>query len=74
MVDSLANFDPMTSVGVRTLIFLTSSCDPTEWLDGSSRAPLMVICGPGDLKVAGGPDRPLRTRWRLFTSEFERLQ
>ena len=74
MVDSLATFDPITSVGVRTLLFLTSSCDPTEWLKGSSRAPLMVTCGPGDLKVAGGPATLSEQDGAYSLSDFERLQ
>lgn len=53
MVDSLAQFDPVTAVGVPTLAFLLPEVDPTEWLKGSSRAPLMVLCGLGDLPVAG---------------------
>ena len=74
MVDSLTTFDPVTSVGVRTLLFLTSECDPTEWLKGSSRAPLMVTCGPGDLKVAGGPTTLSEQDGAYSLSDFERLQ
>jgi hypothetical protein len=55
MVDRLAAFDPVAAVGVPTLVFLPHDDDPTEWLEGSSRAPLMVLCGSGDLLVAGGP-------------------
>jgi hypothetical protein len=74
MVDALDTFDAMTSVGVRTLIFLTPSSDPTEWMKGSSRAPLMVLCGPGDLKVAGGPATLLEQDGAYSLSDFERLQ
>ncbi|UPK63605.1 DEAD/DEAH box helicase [Rhodococcus pyridinivorans] len=45
MVDSFHEFDPITAVGVSTLILLQTSEDPAEWLDGLSRSPLTVICG-----------------------------
>jgi superfamily II DNA/RNA helicase len=54
MLDPLSGFDPVTSLGARTLIFLTWTCDPTSWLKGSSRSALTVVCGPGELPVAGG--------------------
>jgi len=51
MVDSLRDFDPVTAVGVATLIVLTEEEDAEEWLNGSSRAPLTVICGAPDSAV-----------------------
>jgi ATP-dependent DNA helicase RecQ len=54
MVDSASSFDPVTTVGVPTLIFVGPNADPAEWLAGSSRASLLVLCGAGDLPVAGG--------------------
>jgi ATP-dependent DNA helicase RecQ len=51
MVDSLRDFDPITAVGVSTLILLSEGEDADEWLDGNSRAPLTVICGAPDSLV-----------------------
>ena len=51
MVDSLRDFDPITAVGVSTLILLSDGEDAEEWMDGSSRAPLTVICGGPDSAV-----------------------
>jgi hypothetical protein len=50
-VDSLHDFDPVTAVGVPTLILLSEGDDAEEWLNGSSRAPLTVICGAPDAPV-----------------------
>ena len=54
MVDRVSSFDPVTAVGVRTLVILAADDDPTEWLGGNSRAPLLVLCGPGELAVDAG--------------------
>lgn len=51
MVDSLRDYDPTTAVGVSTLILLSDGEDAQEWLNGSSRAPLTVICGAPDCPV-----------------------
>jgi ATP-dependent DNA helicase RecQ len=51
MVDSLRDFDPITAVGVPTLILLSEGEDADEWLDGNSRAPLTVICAAPDSPV-----------------------
>lgn len=45
MVDTLRDYDPTTAVGVSTLILLPEGEDAEEWMNGSSRAPLTVICG-----------------------------
>lgn len=45
MVDTLRDYDPTTTVGVSTLILLPEGEDAEEWLNGSSRAPLTVVCG-----------------------------
>nr|WP_170981128.1 protein DpdF [Mycolicibacterium sp. CR10] len=51
MVDTLRDYDPTTAVGVSTLILVSEGEDVEEWLNGSSRAPLTVICGPSDSPV-----------------------
>lgn len=51
MVDSVADFDPLTVVGVRALILLAPGEDADEWLQGNSRAPLTVVCGAADTPV-----------------------
>jgi hypothetical protein len=54
MVDSIDEFDPLTTVGTSTLVFLPAGADPADWLEGNSRSPLTVVCGAGDLPVADG--------------------
>jgi ATP-dependent DNA helicase RecQ len=54
MVDSIDEFDPLTTVGTSTLVFLPATADPADWLDGNGRSPLTVVCGTSDLPVADG--------------------
>ena len=51
MVDSTRDFDPITAVGVSTLVLLGVNEETEEWLDGMSRAPLTVILGASDSPV-----------------------
>ena len=51
MVNSLDDFDPLTEVGVPTLVIVGEADDPTPYIDGSSRSSLVVVLGPGDLRV-----------------------
>ena len=51
MVDSLDDFDPLTEVGVPTLVIVDEGIDPEPLLDGSSRSSLFVVLGPSDLRV-----------------------
>ena len=51
MVNSLGDFDPLTEVGVPTLVVVDEGIDPEPILDGSSRSSLFVILGPRDLRV-----------------------
>lgn len=51
MVDSRRDFDPITAVGVPTLVLLSEGEDAEEWLEGNSRAPLTVICGAPDSPI-----------------------
>lgn len=51
MVDAVGDFDPITAVGVPTLILLAPGEDAEEWLQGNSRAPLTVVCGTADTPV-----------------------
>jgi len=73
MVDSLAAFDPITAVGVPTLILLSADADPTEWLEGSSRSSLMVLCGSGEAPVAGGPATLAEQDGAYSLADLERL-
>jgi hypothetical protein len=73
MVDSIPSFDPVTAVGVRTLVLLSPTCDPTDWLEGSSRAPLFVLCGPGDLPVGAGLATLAEQDGAYTLSDIERL-
>ena len=51
MMNSLDDFDPLTEVGVPTLVIVEKGVDPEPLLAGSSRSSLFVILGPGDLPV-----------------------
>lgn len=51
MVNSLDDFDPLTEVGVPTLVIVEEGVDPEPLLAGSSRSSLFVILGPSDLPV-----------------------
>lgn len=51
MVNSLDDFDPLTEVGVPTLVIVEKGVDPEPFLAGSSRSSLLVILGPSDLPV-----------------------
>lgn len=73
MVDGASSFDPVTTVGVRTLLILSADANPTEWLDGSSRAPLFVLCGPADLAVGGGPTTLAEQDGAYSLADVERL-
>jgi hypothetical protein len=73
IVDSLDSFEPVTAVGVRTLIFLPSNCDPADWLEGSSRSPLFVLCGPADLLVEGGTTTLAEQDGAYSLADVERL-
>lgn len=58
MVSPLRDFDPITEVGVPTLVVVDEGTDPEPLLDGSARSGLFVVLGPSDLRV-GGTGRPL---------------
>ncbi|WP_419921890.1 protein DpdF [Candidatus Poriferisodalis sp.] len=51
MVSPLDDFDPLTEVGVPTLVIVGEADDPTPYIEGSSRSSLVVVLGPGDLRV-----------------------
>lgn len=73
MVDTAADFDPVTAVGVPTLIFIPAGSDPLAWLQGSARAPLTVVCGPADAPVAGGPATLALQDGAYTLADLERL-
>lgn len=73
MVDSVADFDPITAVGVPTLIVLASREDAEEWLQGNSRSPMTVVCGTADTPV-GNTGLVLRDVDGCYAySDFENL-
>ena len=51
MVNPMDDFDPVTEVGVPTLVILDQGINPGPFLDGSSRSSLFVLLGPSDLPV-----------------------
>jgi ATP-dependent DNA helicase RecQ len=52
MVDALSEHDPLLAVGVPTMVLLPRGYEPAPWLDGSARAPLVVVCADGGRRVA----------------------
>jgi hypothetical protein len=73
MLDSLEHFDPVSAVGVPTLLLLPAQADPGEWLEGSTRAPLMIVCGPGEVPVKGGPATLAEQDGSYALADVERL-
>lgn len=71
MVDQLESFDPLVSVGVRTLIFLGADEDVDRWLSGSARAPLTVIAAPADAMAGPTPIADVDGSYTL--ADLERL-
>lgn len=51
MVNSLGDFDPLTDVGVPTLVVVDEGTDAGYLIDGSARSTLFVVLGPSDLRV-----------------------
>ena len=52
MVSSLEDFDPLAEVGVPTLAIVDEGTrDHLPLLDGSARSSLLVVLGPGELRV-----------------------
>ena len=51
MINSLDDFDPLTEVGVPTLVVVDEGVDPEPILDGSARSSLFVVLGPSDLRA-----------------------
>ena len=51
MVNSLSDFDPLSEVGVPTLVIVDDGTDPEPLIAGSSRSSLFIILGPSDLRV-----------------------
>ena len=62
MVNSLDDFDPLTEVGVPTLVMVEEGVDPEPFLAGSSRSGLFIILGPSDLPVG-------ESGWSLVDSD-----
>ena len=73
MLDPLEHFDPVSAVGVPTLLLLPAQADPGEWLEGSARSPLMVLCGPGEAPVRGGPTTLAEQDGSYALADVERL-
>ena len=73
LVNSLGDFDPVTEVGVPTLVIVDEGIDPEPLLDGSARSSLFVILGPSDLRV-GPSGRPLiRSDSAFRLGDLERI-
>ena len=51
MVSSLRDFDPLTEVGVPTLVVVDEATDARHLFDGSARSTLFVVLGPSNLRV-----------------------
>lgn len=51
MVSPLGDFDPLTEVGVPTLVVVDEGTDPEPFLDGSARSALIIVLGPSGMSV-----------------------
>ena len=73
MVSSLRDFDPLTEVGVPTLVVVDEGTDARHLLDGSARSTLIVVLGPSDLR-AGASGLPLLDNDAAFRlDDLERI-
>lgn len=54
MVDSMNEFDPISTVGVPTVVLLSDGEDAEDWIEGVSRASLTVIIGSPSSTVGEG--------------------
>ena len=73
MVSSLGDFDPLTEVGVPTLVVVDEGIDPELILDGSARSSLFVILGPSDLRVGASGLSLLDSDGALRLDDLERI-
>ena len=73
MVSSVGDFDPLTEVGVPTLVVVDEGIDPEPILDGSARSSLFVILGPSDLRVGASGLSLLDSDGALHLDDLERV-
>ena len=73
MVSSLGDFDPLTEVGVPTLVVVDEGMNPELILDGSARSSLFVILGPSDLRVGASGLSLLDNDGALRLHDLERI-
>ena len=51
MISPLGDFDPLSEVGVPTLVVVDEDTDPEPFLDGSARSALIIVLGPSGMSV-----------------------
>ncbi len=73
MVNSLDDFDPLTEVGVPTLVVIDEGIDPEPILDGSARSNLFVVLGPSDLRAGASGLSLLDNDGALRLDDLERV-
>ena len=73
MVNSLDDFDPLTEVGVPTLVVVDEGVDPEPILDGSARSSLFVVLGPSDLRAGASGLSLLDNDGALGLDDLERV-
>ena len=73
MVNSLDDFDPLTEVGVPTLVVVDEGVDPEPILDGSARSSLFVVLGPSDLHADASGLSLLDNDGALRLDDLERV-
>lgn len=73
MIGSLGDFDPLTEVGVPTLVIVDEGIDPEPLLDGSARSSLFVILGPSDLRMGASGPSLLDNDGALRLDDLERI-
>ena len=73
MIGSLGDFDPLTEVGVPTLVVVDEGIDPEPVLNGSARSSLFVVLGPRNLRVGASGLSLLDNDGALRLDDLERI-
>ena len=73
MIGSLGDFDPLTEVGVPTLVVVDEDIDPEPVLNGSARSSLFVVLGPRNLRVGASGLSLLDNDGALRLDDLERI-
>lgn len=73
MIGPLGDFDPLTEVGVPTLVVVDEGIDPEPVLNGSARSSLFVVFGPRNLRAGASGLSLLDNDGALRLDDLERI-